>query len=62
MYLGVYATLLAAVLYTLNPFLLVLAIFVVVVHHKIVLAEEQHLRTDFGEQYAEYCSHVRRYL
>ena len=62
MYLGVYATLLACVLYTLNPVLLVLGIFVVVVHHKIVLAEEQHLRTAFGAKYAEYCSHVRRYL
>ena len=62
MYLGVYATLLASVLYTLNLLLLVPGIFVVVVHHKIVLAEEQHLRTTFGEQYAEYCGHVRRYL
>jgi protein-S-isoprenylcysteine O-methyltransferase Ste14 len=62
MYLGVYTTLLASVLYTLNPLLLVLGIYVVVVHHKIVLAEEQHLRTAFGEPYAEYCSHVRRYL
>ena len=62
MYLGVYATLLASVLYTLNPLLLVLGIFVVIVHHKIVLAEEQHLRTAFGDQYAEYCSHVRRCL
>jgi len=62
MYLAVYATLLASVLYTLNPLLLVLGIFVVVVHHKIVLAEEQHLRTVFGDQYAEYYSHVRRYL
>jgi protein-S-isoprenylcysteine O-methyltransferase Ste14 len=62
MYLGVYATLLASVLYTLNPLLLVLGVYVVVVHHKIVLAEEQHLRTAFGEQYAEYCNHVRRYL
>jgi protein-S-isoprenylcysteine O-methyltransferase Ste14 len=62
MYLGVYATLLASVLYTLNPLWLVLGIFVVVVHHKIVLAEEQHLRKAFGERYAEYCRHVRRYL
>ena len=62
MYLGVYATLLASVLYTLNLLLLVPGIFVVVVHHKIVLAEEQHLRKTFGEQYAEYCGHVRRYL
>jgi protein-S-isoprenylcysteine O-methyltransferase Ste14 len=62
MYLGVYATLLGSVLYTLNPFVLIGSTFVVVVHHKIVLAEEQHLRTVFGERYKEYCSRVRRYL
>jgi protein-S-isoprenylcysteine O-methyltransferase Ste14 len=62
MYLGVYATLLAGVLYTLNPLVLLAAIFVVVVHHRIVLAEEQHLHKTFGEEYADYCRHVRRYL
>lgn len=62
MYLGVYTTLLASVLYTLNPLLLVVAVYVVVVHHKIVLAEERHLRGVFGEQYTEYCGRVRRYL
>jgi protein-S-isoprenylcysteine O-methyltransferase Ste14 len=62
MYLGVYTTLLAAVLYTLNPIVLILAIFVVVVHHRIVLAEEQYLRGVFGDEYADYCLRVRRYL
>ena len=62
MYLGVYATLLASVLYTLNPLLFVIGIFVAAVHHKIVLAEERYLRTTFGEQYTEYCHRVRRYL
>ncbi len=62
MYIGVYATLLAGVLYTLNPLVLLAAIFVVAVHHRIVLAEEQHLQTAFGEEYAAYCRRVRRYL
>jgi protein-S-isoprenylcysteine O-methyltransferase Ste14 len=62
MYVGVYATLLAAVLYTLNPILLIVAVFVAAVHHRIVLAEEDHLRTVFGEAYTAYCSRVRRYL
>jgi protein-S-isoprenylcysteine O-methyltransferase Ste14 len=62
MYLGVYGTLLASVLFTLNPFLFFIGIFVAAVHHKIVLAEEQHMRKVFGEEYAEYCHHVRRYL
>jgi protein-S-isoprenylcysteine O-methyltransferase Ste14 len=62
MYLGVYATLLASVLYTLNPLLFLVGIFVVAVHHKIIIAEEEHLRRVFGEEYEDYCSCVRRYL
>ncbi len=62
MYLGVYATLLASILRTLNPVLLLLGAFIVAVHHRIVLAEEGHLRDQFGEEYAGYCRQVRRYL
>ncbi len=62
MYVGVYATLLAAVLYTLNPVVLLVAAFVISVHHRIILAEEEHLRGVFGEEYADYCRRVRRYL
>jgi protein-S-isoprenylcysteine O-methyltransferase Ste14 len=62
MYLGVYATLLASILYTWNPILLLAGIFIVIVHHLIVLAEEQYLRSVFGEEYIAYCRRVRRYL
>ncbi len=62
MYLGVYATLVASALYTLNPILFLVAAFVIVVHHRIVLAEEGHLQKTFGEEYTEYCRRVRRYL
>ncbi len=62
MYLGVYATVLAPVLSTLNPILLLLGVFVIAVHHQIVLAEETHLREAFGEEYSGYCRRVRRYL
>jgi len=62
MYVGVYATLLAAVLYTLNPILFIVAVFVAAVHHRIVLAEEDHLRAVFGDEYTAYCRRVRRYL
>jgi len=62
MYVGVYATILASVLYTLNPVVLLVGVLVVVVHHRIVLAEEQHLRQAFGQEYASYCQRVRRYL
>ena len=62
MYVGVYATLLASVLRTLNPLVLLLAGFIVAVHHRIVLAEEKHMRGAFGEAYSAYCRRVRRYL
>jgi len=62
MYLGVYATILAAVLYTLNLLVLLAGVFVIAVHHRIVLAEEQHLHKTFGEEYTDYCRRVRRYL
>jgi len=53
---------LASVLYTLNPVMLLAAVFVVAVHDRIVLAEEQHLQKAFGQEYANYCRRVRRYL
>ena len=62
MYLGVFGTVSASVLYTLNPVLLLVGVFVVAVHHKIVLAEEQYLRTAFGQEYVDFCGRVRRYL
>ena len=62
MYVGVFATILAGVLYTLNPVVLLAGVFVVAVHHRIVLAEEQHLQQAFGQEYTDYCRRVRRYL
>jgi protein-S-isoprenylcysteine O-methyltransferase Ste14 len=62
MYVGAYATLCATVLRTLNPIALLAAVYVIAVHHTIVLAEEAHLRDAFGEEYRIYSSRVRRYL
>jgi protein-S-isoprenylcysteine O-methyltransferase Ste14 len=62
MYLGVYTTILACILYTLNPIVLLVGVFAAAVHHRIVLAEEQYLQKIFGQEYAEYCSRVRRYI
>jgi protein-S-isoprenylcysteine O-methyltransferase Ste14 len=62
MYVGVYSTILGASLYTSNPLVLFTALFIILVHHKIVLAEEQFLQKVFGEEYTQYCSRVRRYI
>ena len=37
-------------------------VFVIAVQPAIVLAEEDHLKTVFGQKYTEYCSRVRRYI
>jgi protein-S-isoprenylcysteine O-methyltransferase Ste14 len=62
MYVGVYATVVASVLYTLNPVVMVLGAFVIAIHHSIVLAEESHMRKVFGLEYLDYCNRVRRYI
>ena len=62
MYVGMYATLVASALYTLNPMVILLAGFVVAVHHTIVLAEEKHMQKVFGQKYLDYRNCVRRYV
>jgi protein-S-isoprenylcysteine O-methyltransferase Ste14 len=62
MYLGLYLTCAASALYTLNPLVLLVGLFVVAVHHRIVLAEERFLSAAFPADYADYCGRVRRYL
>jgi protein-S-isoprenylcysteine O-methyltransferase Ste14 len=62
MYVGVYTTLVASVVFTLNPILLVIAVYIIAVHHGIVLAEEAYLTRVFGEEFGRYCGQVRRYL
>jgi len=62
MYVGVYATIVASCLYTVNPVVILLGAFVVAVHHAIVLAEENHMQKVFSREYPEYCSRVRRYV
>ena len=62
MYVGVYATVVASVLYTLNPVVMVLGAFVIAIHHSIVLAEESHMQKVFGLEYWDYCNRVGRYI
>jgi protein-S-isoprenylcysteine O-methyltransferase Ste14 len=62
MYLGLYSTILASMLYTLNPVVILLGIFIIAVHHKIVLGEEEFMRKEFGQEYLDYSHRVRRYI
>jgi protein-S-isoprenylcysteine O-methyltransferase Ste14 len=62
MYIGMYATVVASAIYTLNPVIILLGVFVIFIHHSIVLAEENHMQNVFGREYLDYCSRVRRYI
>ena len=62
MYVGMYATMVASALYTLNPAVILLGAFVIAIHHSIVLAEEEHMQKVFGQEYLVYRNRVRRYI
>jgi len=61
-YLGLNTTFLAATLYTLNPVIFLVGAASAVIHHRIVLAEEECLRRMFGEANEDYCRRVNRYI
>ncbi|WP_321506664.1 PEMT/PEM2 methyltransferase family protein [uncultured Methanoregula sp.] len=62
MYVGMYVTMVASALYTLNPVVVLLGVFVIVIHHTIVMAEEEHMQKVFGQEYLDYCDRIRRYI
>ncbi len=61
-YVGFHLMTMAAVLYTLNPLVLLLAMTAIAVHHAIVRAEEAHLTREVGPAYIDYARRVRRYI
>jgi protein-S-isoprenylcysteine O-methyltransferase Ste14 len=62
MYLGFGLMMLGSSLYTLNPFIWILTLFALGVHHLIVLKEEAYLKKRFGLQWDQYAYTVRRYI
>jgi protein-S-isoprenylcysteine O-methyltransferase Ste14 len=62
MYVGMYATMTASALYTLNPIVILLGVFVIAIHHTIVIAEEKHMQKVFGQEYLDYFHRVRQYI
>jgi protein-S-isoprenylcysteine O-methyltransferase Ste14 len=41
---------------------ILLPLVLLALHYGVIMPEERHLQTLFGEQYTEYCSRVRRWL
>ncbi len=62
MYVGFHLFTLSALLYTLNPALVLLGLYSTYVYHLIIKAEEAFLEQRFGDAYSEYKARVRRYL
>jgi protein-S-isoprenylcysteine O-methyltransferase Ste14 len=62
MLLGLYLMAFGSALYVQCPLNWILVIIALMVHHKIILAEEVFLQSRFGEQWIRYRQDVRRYL
>lgn len=62
MYLGFYLMTLASCIYVLNPIVWALALFTIIVHHSIVLKEEDFLKESFGKKWEDYRHKVWRYI
>jgi protein-S-isoprenylcysteine O-methyltransferase Ste14 len=61
-YVGFWFVLLGQFLLFSNWVLLIYLVAATWLFHRQVLREEEYLRTHYGQQYAEYCDRVRRYL
>ena len=62
MYLGFYLITLASLLSVPNPVNVCAGIVGIILHHRVVLAEERFLLDVYGSSYAAYMRRVRRYL
>jgi protein-S-isoprenylcysteine O-methyltransferase Ste14 len=62
MLLGLYLIALGSAIYVQNPINWILVMVALIVHHKIILAEENFLHERFGDQWIEYRNKVRRYI
>jgi protein-S-isoprenylcysteine O-methyltransferase Ste14 len=62
LYLGAFLGCVGSCFYTAHPVNFLLCVAAIVIHHRIVLKEEQFLESRFGQQWREYKQHVPRYL
>ena len=62
MYLGFDLLTLASMIYSLNPGIISLGLYSLIIYHLIVLGEEKFLEQRFGTDYQEYRRKTRRYI
>ncbi|MBT8228842.1 MAG: isoprenylcysteine carboxylmethyltransferase family protein [Bacteroidia bacterium] len=62
MYLGFALISIGSMIYFMNPFILAMGVYSIIIHDVIIKAEENFLRKRFGETYEKYCLKVRRYI
>jgi len=62
MYLGFYLITIASLVSVPNPINVCSGLVGILLHHRIVLAEEHFLLSEYGTSYEAYMRRVRRYL
>ena len=62
MYVGFHMVTLSAMIYSLNPWIILPGFYSFYVYHLIILGEEKFLEKRFGEKYILYRQTVRRYI
>jgi protein-S-isoprenylcysteine O-methyltransferase Ste14 len=62
MYLGFDLLTLASIIYSLNPGIISLGLYSLIIYHLIILGEERFLEQRFGKDYRDYRQKVRRYI
>ncbi len=62
MYTGFHLTVIAAMIYSTNLWIILLGAYSIITYHFIVLGEEKFLEDRFGDQYRKYKIKVRRYF
>lgn len=62
LYLGFILLILSSCLITTNPFNFAAAVIAIVIHHRIILREEDYLLSRLGDRYKDYMKATGRYL
>jgi len=62
MYLGFNLLTIAAMLYTLSIWIVLLGLYSMTIYHFIILGEERFMQNRFGDEYLSYKQKTRRYI